>query len=97
MVTPDLILTGAKVRTLDPARPHATAVAVRDGVIVAVGDEADVREWRGAGTEVVPLEGAHLVPGLVDAHSHPVWGLDMATGVDLSGVRDVAGLRGAGG
>ncbi|MGI5454224.1 amidohydrolase [Streptomyces sp. CA-249302] len=95
MPTPDLILTGAKVRTLDPARPHATAVAVSDGVIVAVGDEGDVHEWRGAGTEVVALEGAHLVPGLVDAHSHPVWGLDMATGVDLSGVRDLEGLRAA--
>ncbi|MEU1164573.1 amidohydrolase family protein, partial [Streptomyces sp. NPDC005921] len=92
---PDLILTGAEVRTLDPARPHATAVAVRDGVIAAVGDERDVREWRGPGTEVVALDGAHLVPGLVDAHSHPVWGLDMATGADLSGVRDLAGLRAA--
>ncbi|MFF4584347.1 amidohydrolase [Streptomyces sp. NPDC001388] len=91
----DLILAGAKVRTLDPARPHATAVAVRDGLIAAVGDESDVRDWRGPGTEVVPLEGAHLVPGLVDAHSHPVWGLDMATGVDLSGVTDPAGLRAA--
>ncbi|MGW0421105.1 amidohydrolase [Streptomyces sp. NPDC003015] len=95
MPTPDLILTGAKVRTLDPARPYATAVAVRDGVIAAIGDESDVRDWRGPGTEVVPLEGAHLVPGLVDAHSHPVWGLDMATGVDLSGVADLAGLRAA--
>ncbi|MFF5184743.1 amidohydrolase [Streptomyces sp. NPDC000345] len=91
----DLILAGAKVRTLDPARPHATAVAVRDGLIAAVGDESDVRDWRGPGTEVVPLEGAHLVPGLVDAHSHPVWGLDMATGVDLSGVTGLAGLRAA--
>ncbi|MEU1272231.1 amidohydrolase [Streptomyces sp. NPDC005799] len=95
MATPDLILTGAKVRTLDPERPHATAVAVRDGVIVAVGDEGDVRAWRGPGSEVVSLDGAHLVPGLVDAHSHPVWGLDMATGVDLSGVTDLAGLRAA--
>jgi len=95
MPTPDLILTGAKIRTLDPARPHATAVAVRDGVIAAVGDEGDVRAWRGPGTEVVALEGAHLVPGLVDAHSHPVWGLDMATGVDLSGVTDLAGLKAA--
>lgn len=95
MATPDLILTGAKVRTLDPGRPHATAVAVHDGVIVAVGDEGDVREWRGPGSEVVSLDGAHLVPGLVDAHSHPVWGLDMATGVDLSGVTDLAGLRAA--
>ncbi|KUN28584.1 amidohydrolase [Streptomyces antibioticus] len=95
MPTPDLILTGAKIRTLDPARPHATAVAVRDGVIAAVGDEGDVRAWRGPGTEVVALEGAHLVPGLVDAHSHPVWGLDMATGVELSGVTDLAGLKAA--
>jgi len=95
MPTAELILTGAKVRTLDPDRPHATAVAVRDGVIAAVGDETDVRDWRGPGTEVVSLAGAHLVPGLVDAHSHPVWGLDMATGADLSGVRDLDGLRGA--
>ncbi|MFD4413927.1 amidohydrolase [Streptomyces sp. NPDC058476] len=95
MSTAELILTGAQVRTLDPARPHAGAVAVRDGVIAAVGDESDVRDWRGPGTEVVSLAGAHLVPGLVDAHSHPVWGLDMATGVDLSQVRDLDGLRGA--
>ncbi|MFI8228020.1 amidohydrolase [Streptomyces sp. NPDC085900] len=95
MLAPDLILTGAEIRTLDPERPYAGAVAVRDGVISAVGDEADVPAWRGPGTEVVALEGAHLVPGLVDAHSHPVWGLDMATGVDLSGVRDLAGLRAA--
>ncbi|MFE7165780.1 amidohydrolase [Streptomyces sp. NPDC057616] len=95
MSSPALILTGAEVRTLDPARPYATAVAVRDGVIAAVGDEADVRDWRGPGTEVVSLRGAHLVPGLVDAHSHPVWGLEMASGADLSGVTDLAGLKAA--
>lgn len=95
MPTAELVLTGARVRTLDPDRPYATAVAVRDGLIAAVGDESDVRDWRGPGTELVDLAGAHLVPGLVDAHSHPVWGLDMATGVDLSAVRDLDGLRGA--
>ncbi|OAH11373.1 amidohydrolase [Streptomyces jeddahensis] len=93
MPTADLIITGARVRTLDPGSPQATAVAVRDGVIAAVGDEADVRDWRGPDTEIVRLDGAHLVPGLVDAHSHPVWGLEMATGTDLSGVRDLAALR----
>ncbi|KUN09727.1 amidohydrolase [Streptomyces yokosukanensis] len=95
MPAADLVLTGAQVRTLDPARPTASAVAVRDGVITAVGGTEDVRDWRGPGTEVVDLRGAHLVPGLVDAHSHPVWGLDMATGTDLSGVTDLAGLRAA--
>ncbi|MGX2997626.1 amidohydrolase [Streptomyces sp. JNUCC 64] len=91
----DLVLTGARVRTLDPARPTATAVAVRGGRIAAVGDEGDVRDWRSARTEVVDLAGATLVPGLTDAHSHPVWGLELATGVDLGGVTDPAGLRAA--
>ncbi|MGW3268532.1 amidohydrolase [Streptomyces sp. NPDC001056] len=95
MPAADLVLTGARVRTLDPDRPTATAVAVHEGLITAVGETADVRDWRGPGTEVVELGGAHLVPGLVDSHSHPVWGLEMATGVDLSGVRDLAGLRAA--
>ncbi|MFE1883028.1 amidohydrolase [Streptomyces diastatochromogenes] len=95
MPAADLILTGAQVRTLDPARPTASAVAVHDGTITAVGEAADVRDWHGPGTEVVDLGDAHLVPGLVDAHSHPVWGLDMATGTDLSAVTDLAGLRAA--
>ncbi|MEV6837820.1 amidohydrolase [Streptomyces sp. NPDC051133] len=95
MSAADLVLAGARVRTLDPARPTASAVAVHDGVITAVGEAADVRDWRGPGTEVVDLHGAHLVPGLVDSHSHPVWGLDMATGTDLSAVTDLAGLRAA--
>ncbi|AWT47030.1 MULTISPECIES: amidohydrolase [Streptomyces] len=95
MPTADLLLIGAQARTLDPDRPRATAVAVADGVIRAVGDEADVRDWRGPRTEVVDLGGAHLVPGLADGHSHPVWGLEMATGADLSAVTDLAGLRAA--
>ncbi|UUU35962.1 amidohydrolase [Streptomyces sp. CA-210063] len=95
MPTADLVITGAHVRTLDPERPYATAVAVRDGLIAAVGEAADVRDWRGPGTEVVDLGGGRLVPGLVDSHSHPVWGLDMATGIDLTAVRDLDGLRAA--
>ncbi|MFI0977266.1 amidohydrolase [Streptomyces sp. NPDC021093] len=92
---PSTVLTGAKVRTLDPARPFATAVAVRDGLVLAVGDAHDVPHWRGPGTEVVDLAGATLTPGLVDAHSHPVWGLELTAGLDLTGVRDLDGLRAA--
>ncbi|MFE7841726.1 amidohydrolase [Streptomyces sp. NPDC057474] len=95
MPTADLVITGAHVRTLDPRRPYATAVAVRDGLIAAVGETSVVRDWRGRGTEVVDLGGGRLVPGLVDSHSHPVWGLDMATGIDLTAVGDLDGLRAA--
>ncbi|MEV3993261.1 amidohydrolase [Streptomyces sp. NPDC049837] len=100
MPAADLVLTGAKVRTLDPGHPHATAVAVRDGLIAAVGDASVVRDWTGPGTETIDLAGATLTPGLTDSHSHPVWGLEMATGLDLSTVTDLDGLlaalRGAG-
>ncbi|MBD0421645.1 amidohydrolase [Streptomyces sp. NPDC052309] len=91
----DTILTGARVRTLDPARPSAGAVAVKDGRIVAVGDETDVRDWRGADTEIVDLAGSTLTPGLVDGHSHPCLGVRMATGLDLSDCRDLDALRAA--
>ncbi|WP_329017814.1 amidohydrolase [Streptomyces sp. NBC_00690] len=95
MPAADIILTGARIHTLDPARPRATAVAIKDGTITAVGDTADVRDWNGPGTETVDLTGATLTPGLTDAHSHPVWGLELATGIDLSGVGDLAGLLAA--
>ncbi|MFD3699725.1 amidohydrolase [Streptomyces sp. NPDC058646] len=93
MPAADTVLTGARVRTLDPDRPEARAVALVGGAIAAVGDEADVRDWRGPGTEVIDLGGATLTPGLTDAHSHPVWGIETATGTDLSAVRDLGQLR----
>jgi predicted amidohydrolase YtcJ len=66
----DLVLSGGVVITLDEARPRATAVAVRGGRIVAVGDEAEVRAFRGPKTRVVDLVGGSVVPGLSDAHVH---------------------------
>jgi hypothetical protein len=64
----DLVLTGGAVITLDPARPRATAVAVRDGRIVAVGGDADVQPFRGPRTRVVALADAHVhVEGLGQA------------------------------
>ncbi|MEU9999735.1 amidohydrolase [Streptomyces sp. NPDC050848] len=91
MPAPDLVLVNARVRT--PELSAHTAVAVHDGLITAVGDATDAREWRGPGTETVDLAGATLTPGLTDSHSHPVWGLEMFTGTDLSAVRDLDRLR----
>ncbi|MEU7012704.1 amidohydrolase [Streptomyces sp. NPDC046385] len=90
---PDLVLVNARLRTPGPSR-H-TAVAVREGLITALGDDTDARAWRGPRTELVDLGGATLTPGLTDAHSHPVWGLEMSAGTDLSAVTDLEGLRAA--
>lgn len=68
-----LILLDARVRTLDPRQPLAEAVAIGDGRILAVGSSEEMARLRTSGTKVLPLEGAWVVPGLVDAHLHLEW------------------------
>jgi len=50
--------------------PDASAVAISDGEIVFVGSDADAAAWRGDDTEWQDLDGATVIPGLVDAHTH---------------------------
>ena len=66
----DLVLEGGVIVTLDDSRPRATALAVKDGRIVAVGGESDVKPLVGPGTRVIDLKGRAVVPGLTDAHVH---------------------------
>lgn len=89
----DLALVGARVRTLDPRRPEATAVAVRDGTVVAVGGDDEVREGCDAKTEIVDARGATVTPGLVDAHQHPFWGAEASQGADLNGMTTLEEVR----
>jgi predicted amidohydrolase YtcJ len=93
MSAADLALVGASVRTLDPERPSASAVAVAGGVITAVGSDAEIRELTGPATEVVDLRGAAVVPGLTDSHLHPFLGALGARGADLLGVTSLAEIR----
>ncbi|WP_065373127.1 amidohydrolase [Ensifer adhaerens] len=68
-----LVITDAKVRTMNPAAPLEEAVAINeDGVIVAVGDEASVLEKAGKDAHVVKLGGRMVLPGFQDAHVHLV-------------------------
>lgn len=73
----DLVFLGGTVRTMDPLRPRAEALAVQGGRILVVGAAADVRRYVGAGTRVVDLRGGTVTPGLVDGHAH-LWGLGKA-------------------
>jgi predicted amidohydrolase YtcJ len=67
---PTLILSHATVLTMDPQRPRAEALAVREGRIVAVGANAEVLARRGRGTQVIDCRGAAVLPGFIDAHLH---------------------------
>src|SRR3954453_13358559 len=91
----DLAVVGARVRTLDPDRPFGTAGAMRDGMIVAVGSDAEVREACDAATETLDGRGLAIVPGLTDSHIHPMWATDFAVGVDASACPDREALGAA--
>ena len=70
----DLIVTNAKIWTVDKAHPTAQAVAILGDRIVAVGSNADVNVWRGHDTKVIDAGGKLLLPGFNDAHVHFVSG-----------------------
>jgi hypothetical protein len=72
--TADLIITNAKIWTVDRAHPTAQAVAILGDRIIAVGSNADVDVLRGTGTKVIDAGGKLVLPGFNDAHVHFVSG-----------------------
>ena len=73
----DLAFVNAAAHTVDPRRPKAQALSIRDGLIHAVGRFDDVAPTIGTATDVVDLDGRTLLPGFQDAHNHPpIGGLD---------------------
>lgn len=72
--TAELVLRNARITTLDPAQPTATALAVTGGSISAIGAEAEVMRQVGPGTRVVDALNRRVVPGLIDSHLHIIRG-----------------------
>jgi hypothetical protein len=68
------ILHNGRFATMDKARPFAQAVAVAGGRFLAVGEEREVMRLKGPSTAVVDVQGATVIPGLNDSHTHPIRG-----------------------
>ena len=68
---PALILYNANIITVDARNPHAQAVAIADGRLLAVGSNDEVRVLATGRTKKLDLEGKTVVPGFIDAHAHP--------------------------
>jgi hypothetical protein len=69
----DLVLVNGRIHTFDSALPRATALAVWQGRILYLGDDATARGLLGRGGELVDLRGACVLPGLTDGHMHLRW------------------------
>ncbi|MEA5455457.1 amidohydrolase [Sinomonas sp. JGH33] len=80
----DLIVSADTIHTLDDENPAAKSIAIRDGMIVAVGSASETEQWAGPETRRADHRGSTIVPGLTDCHVHALMGLDLVRGVDLT-------------
>ena len=65
-----LVLYNGKLHTQDPDCPQATAVAIREGRILAVGSDAEIKPLAGLNTQTIDLGGRLVLPGFTDCHIH---------------------------
>ncbi len=70
----DTLLVNGRFATLDPLSPEASAVAIRDGRFLAVGDDRAVHAHAGPATKTIDLLGRTVIPGLNDSHIHVIRG-----------------------
>ncbi len=66
----DRIFFNGQIKTLDDQYPEASAVAVKNGIVMAVGCDDEIKAMAGPATEMVDLKGAFMCPGLIDSHMH---------------------------
>ncbi|WP_082008202.1 amidohydrolase [Microbacterium mangrovi] len=85
----DTLITGARVRTFNPAQPWAEAIGIAGDRIAYVGDAADAP----AATRTVHAEGRTITPGVIDTHNHLLLGFD-EDAVSLEGAHTLDEVRG---
>ena len=68
----DQIIKNARIFTADKKNPQATALAVKDGKFIYVGNDAGLSEYEG---EVTDLGGKFIMPGIIDSHVHVTIGV----------------------
>ncbi|MER8706584.1 amidohydrolase [Mesorhizobium sp. M1088] len=91
----DLIVTNARVLTMDEGNPTAEAVAIKDGNILAVGDRRMIEALKGPATKIIDAQGGSVVPGFIEAHMHLFGGAAELDNLHLQGVHGFDALSDA--
>ncbi|HEV8383558.1 MAG TPA: amidohydrolase family protein, partial [Candidatus Acidoferrales bacterium] len=92
---PEMVLFNGNIFTVDAKIPRAQAVAISEGKFLAVGTNADVLHLATARTKKINLAGKTVVPGFIDAHSHPASaGLSHLKQIDCD-LRSIAAIQAA--
>ena len=85
---PDLIIINADIRTADPKRMTAQAIAIKDGKFFAIGSSLEIEKLKDKDTKVLDVEGKTILPGFIDSHTHLSSGAKIVTGIDLTGIEN---------
>ena len=90
---PNLILFNGKLHTQDKKHPNESAIALRDGRILAIGNDAEIKALSGDKTEEIDLKGKRVLPGFTDSHIHFYeWAL-LLRGIMLEDTRSLAEVQ----
>src|SRR5687767_2990491 len=79
----ELVLYNGVIRTLSEAHPRVSAIAIRAGKVLAVGDDIEVLDFLSPMGRKIDLQGSLVLPGLIDAHVHLSWYAAALQAVDL--------------
>ena len=68
--SPDLVLFNADIYTVDEENPTASAIAIKDEKIIAIGNDGEIKKLATTETEQLDLKGNFLMPGFIEGHGH---------------------------
>lgn len=70
--TPDLIIYNGNIITMDESMPAVSAMAIKDGLVMDIGDDSAITSLlvNGCATHILNVQGLTVMPGFNDAHSH---------------------------
>ena len=89
------VLTGTHLRADDPSQvpQQVTAIAVAKGKIIAVGNDANILRRKSPNTKIIDLQGAFVMPGFIDAHTHMGYAGQQKLTIDLDGTTSLAEMQ----
>jgi len=89
----DVIVTNARIYTVNPRQEWAQAIAIRGDRILAVGETAKIEAYRGRGTKIIDAQGRLVLPGFTDCHIHFLDGSLSLLQVNLDDATTVAEIQ----
>jgi predicted amidohydrolase YtcJ len=89
----DVIVTNARIYTVNPRQEWAQAIAIRGDRILAVGETARIEAYRGKSTKIIDAQGRLVLPGFTDCHIHFLDGSLSLLQVNLDDVTTVAEIQ----